>query len=266
MKKLALAVSALTISAVGASAADMAPAPYINSPAPVVAPCIWCGWYIGGNLGGTWTGSAVTYNQTGAYPTANAPADVAFANALGSPATNKAGFTGGGQAGYNWQSGIALFGFETDINYLHTNASVFSTGTLPIAGSVISSTSSLATDWLYTLRGRAGITSGPALFYVTGGLAVGNENFNQSFFHAATSSFESGAVSSTKAGWTVGAGGEYAVTINWSVKVEYLYVDLGRTSFNSANNLFPTFTAFNSARLTENIARVGINYRFNSVY
>jgi opacity protein-like surface antigen len=53
MKKLALAVSVLAISAVSASAADMAPAPLYTKAAPIeVAPaCVWCGWYVGGNVG-----------------------------------------------------------------------------------------------------------------------------------------------------------------------------------------------------------------------
>jgi outer membrane immunogenic protein len=242
----------------GASAADMA----VKARPIAVDPAYnWSGWYVGLNAGGAWTRSEVDYTQTGLF-TATPAADQAFAHAIGSPSTNKTGFTGGAQAGYNWQSGVGVFGIETDINYLHTSANVFATGTLPVAGAVVSSTTSVSTDWLYTLRGRAGIASGRALFYVTGGLAVGNERFSQFFLHTATGSFEAGSVSSTKAGWTVGAGAEYAFTNNWSVKAEYLYVDLGSVSFASTNNAFPGFTASNSARLTENIGRVGVNYKW----
>jgi outer membrane immunogenic protein len=264
MKRIVAAVAFAVIGASSiASAADMAVK--ARSPVAVVDPAYnWSGFYVGLNAGGAWTRSEVTYNQTGAFLSSSL-ANQTFANALGSPSTNRDGFTGGAQAGYNWQSGIAVFGVETDINYLHTSANVFRSGTLPFGTSanVNSSTSSVSTDWLYTLRGRAGLTSGRALFYVTGGLAVGNERFSQVFFHAVSNAFEAGSSSDTRVGWTVGAGGEYAFTNNWSVKAEYLYVDLGRTSFNSASNLFPTFTAFNSARLTENIGRAGINYHFS---
>src|SRR5689334_17026782 len=261
-KLIGILTGVLTLGAAGAaSAADMAvkarPAP------PLPPPCIWCGFYIGVNAGGAWTRSEVDYTQTGAYLTSGiAAADLAFAHALGSPRTDRSGFTGGGQAGYNWQMGAGVFGIEGDINYLHTTANVFAIGVLPVGGATISSTTSVSTDWLATLRGRAGIASGPALFYVTGGLAVGNVKFSQNFFHFASGSFEAGAIDDTRAGWTVGGGIEYAFSNNWSVKGEYLYVDLGRAGFNSANNLFPTFTASNSARLTENIGRVGLNYKF----
>ena len=118
-------------------------------------------------------------------------------------------------------------------------------------------------DWFFTVRSRLGLAMDRSLFYVTGGLAVGNERFSQFFLHTASGTFEAGSSSDTRVGWTVGAGGEYAFTNNWSVKAEYLYVDLGSTGFNSVNNLLPAFTAINSARLTENIGRVGINYHFN---
>jgi len=251
--------TALAIGGPPALAADMA----VKARPPVaVAEAVfsWTGFYVGLNAGGAWTSSDVTFTQTG--PVFDQP-DRDFGNALGSPSTNRTGFTGGAQAGYNWQSGIAVVGVETDINYLHTSANVFRSGTLPVVPVVDTSTTAVSTDWLYTLRGRAGLTSGRALFYVTGGLAVGNERFSQFFLHTASGTFEAGSSSDTRVGWTVGAGGEYAFTNNWSVKAEYLYVDLGSTGFNSVNNLLPAFTAINSARLTENIGRVGINYHFN---
>ena len=70
-----------------------------------------------------------------------------------------------------------------------------------------------------------------------------------------------------EAGWTIGVGTEWAFTNNWSVKAEYLYVDLGNSTWLS----FPAGRAANLAtNLTEtfqnryNIVRVGINYKFNS--
>jgi outer membrane immunogenic protein len=260
MKTIAVLSGILSLGAVSAaSAADMAvKAQPLPPPPPIFT---WTGFYIGLNAGGAWTRSEVDYTQTGAY-LGTALADQAFSHALGSTTTDRSGFTGGGQFGYNWQVGMGVFGIETDINYLHTSATRVAAGVLPVAGAIVSSASTVETDWLYTLRGRAGIAAGQALFYATGGLAVGNVKFAQAFFHAASGSFEVGAVESTQAGWTVGGGIEYAFNNNWSVKGEYLYVDLGTVGFNSANTLFPTFTASHSARLTENIGRVGINYRF----
>lgn len=55
-------------------------------------------------------------------------------------------------------------------------------------------------------------------------------------------SVETASISSTQAGWTVGAGFEYMVSRNWSVKGEYLYVDLGTASAQGA--LTPAFAGF----------------------
>jgi len=260
MKRLLLGTAMSLAMVAGAAAADLPV--YTKAPPPAPPVWSWTGWYLGLNAGGAWTRSHVAYVQTGAYPAFNGPVDVAFADALGSPTLNRTGFTGGAQAGYNYHSGWAVWGLETDINYLHTSAGNFAAGTLPVSGAGVTSTVNATTDWLYTLRGRLGVSADRALFYITGGLAVGNESFSQNFFHTVSGSFEAGSTSSTKAGWTGGGGVEYAFTNHVSAKLEYLYVDLGSVSFNSANNAFPTFTAANSASLKESIVRGGINYRF----
>ena len=67
----------------------------------------------------------------------------------------------------------------------------------------------------------------------------------------------------TRLGWTAGAGVEWALNQNWSVKTEYLYVDLGSVSYrNLTNSLFTNTGITLSHNLTENIGRLGINYRF----
>ena len=81
---------------------------------------------------------------------------------------------------------------------------------------------------------------------------------------------ETGSISSTRLGWTVGAGGEYAFGNGWSAKAEYLYVDLGSASVNSTNLTaftppiaFPTNVFTHTIELRSNIARVGLNYKFS---
>ena len=77
---------------------------------------------------------------------------------------------------------------------------------------------------------------------------------------------ESAAISTTRYGWTAGAGGEYALMNGWSIKAEYLYVDLGRASTTSTNLVTPTPFPANvfthTVDLRSNIGRVGINYKF----
>jgi outer membrane immunogenic protein len=64
-----------------------------------------------------------------------------------------------------------------------------------------------------------------------------------------------------RVGYAVGAGVEYALAPNWSVKVEYLFADLGR---NNRTYLAPGGLAgftFNN-REQDHIIRAGVNYRF----
>jgi outer membrane immunogenic protein len=65
-------------------------------------------------------------------------------------------------------------------------------------------------------------------------------------------------VNQTKAGWTVGAGLEFALAANWTAKVEYLHVDLGNTSCGASCG----FPAGNNVDFNTNIVRGGVNFRF----
>ncbi len=215
--------------------------------APPTAAFSWSGCYVGVNAGGAWTNSDVSYTQTGGY-TGSPAVDQSFAHNLGSPSLGEAAFAGGGQVGCNYQVNSVVLGVETDIDYLHASANYFASGTVPTKGSGVSSTVNVTTDWLASARGRLGYADGRWLFYGTGGLAVGNLSFSQRFLHLKTGSVEAGSASSTRVGWTAGAGVEYAVTQNLSAKFEYLYTDLGSVNFNSTNDQLPAFTASNSAK------------------
>ena len=61
----------------------------------------------------------------------------------------------------------------------------------------------------------------------------------------------------TNVGWTAGAGVEFAVNNQWSLKAEYLYVDLGNFNCGIACGSIPNEVSF-----TSHIGRAGINYRF----
>jgi outer membrane immunogenic protein len=84
--------------------------------------------------------------------------------------------------------------------------------------------------------------------FVTGGAAFGNIN-------ASTPGLAGG--SSTNAGWTIGAGLEFAIAGSWTAKAEYLYVNLGK--FNCGLNCG---AATDNVSFSENLIRGGINYRF----
>ena len=69
------------------------------------------------------------------------------------------------------------------------------------------------------------------------------------------------------AGWTLGAGVEGVIGGNWTARLEYLYVDLGKVSGSFATALPAlgggTITTSYSSRVTDNIVRVGVNYLFH---
>ncbi len=256
-----------------ASAADLprkAPA-YAPPPPPVYS---WAGFYVGGNVGYSWGKVDTTANESGL-------------TALGLPTTftdplKPNGIIGGGQIGYNWQASRNwVFGIEADFQgsgQKHSNS--FSipflvSGPPPgpgVPGNIITS-GTLTTsheeklEWFGTVRGRIGYAWDNVMVYATGGLAYGHVESAL----ASTATFSIPPVppavvsfsdSKTKAGWTVGGGieGAFFNTRNWTWKVEYLYVDLGTVDPFVLSPTLGVVTISN--KVTDNIVRVGINYRF----
>ena len=119
-------------------------------------------------------------------------------------------------------------------------------------------------DWFGTVRGRIGYLADPKLLlYVTGGLAYGDVESSAVIGNAGTA-FSS--VSNTHVGYTVGAGIEGVIGGNWTARLEYLYVDLGTVNgsfLTTIGGLGGGVLSSNySSRITDNILRVGVNYKF----
>ncbi len=278
MKRLlGLAVLA-SVYGTGAFAADLP----VKAPPMIAAVYNWTGFYVGGNVGGSWgrerddgfltgTSSAQVFRTAGPTPVGG-PTVTAIGPIPLWGRSDVNGAIGGGQAGYNWQMGKWLVGLEGDLQASgeRSDGRVCNVIGCP-PGSVLFNTS-YRLDWFGTFRGRAGILVAPQfLLYATGGLAYGHLGANEPTVPLSWGS--------TRAGWTVGAGGEWAINSNWSVKLEYLYMDLGNVGGASATattvtnapgvpgvgfNTVTTVTttaAFNT-RFTDNIVRVGVNYRF----
>ena len=251
----AVAVIGFTIAA---SAADLpVKAPAYKAPS-LVAPS-WAGWYIGANAG--WVGSNNSINNSSAGPIG--------ALLTGGPiptsvSLNENGFIGGGQVGINWQAGNLVYGMEADFDGASAKAST-TIGPITIAPFVpVTTAYSRELDWLATFRGRIGITASQAfLLYATGGLAVGQTKVGNTFIcplcvPAVSTTAQS---TNTSAGWTVGAGVEWMFAPHWSLKGEYLYVDLGSHSSTVTWANGPS-TLTSTVRDAENIVRGGINYHF----
>jgi outer membrane immunogenic protein len=265
-----------------AIAADM---PVKAPPAPPPAAYSWTGFYVGLNAGGTWARSdastTANCNVPGSPPayfcdSTSGAANAAAVSAAGSGTITASGFTGGIQAGYNWQGPNLIYGFETDFGAFHLRGSRQGTGTYPVtlvavtAGAPFAVNSSFSTDWLYTLRGRVGVPVSPNLMaYATGGLAVTRLGVSNSFSDNVF--FPSGGTESangneTKAGWVIGGGLEWALANNWSVKAEYLYFDFGKvtvtgTITNPINGGYAQGIS-TSSDLTAQMARIGVNRKF----
>ncbi len=259
-----LTVAALSWSAVGsASSADLNHRSVYKAPPPPPPPVIynWTGFYVGGNAGYAWGKSNVstTVNLPGAY---FVPSDVSQIASSGQDTIHPNGGTGGIQAGYNWQAGNFVYGVEVDFDALALNASrSITTQYISAPGTFFTINQSIKTDWLFTARPRIGWASDNWLLYVTGGLAVTDLKYGNTFSDTFGFVFENGSISKTKAGWVIGGGVEYGLTRNWSVKAEYLYMDFGDVS--STGVVAGTDTLNHSADLKTNIVRAGINYMFN---
>jgi outer membrane immunogenic protein len=222
MKRLVLATAGiLTLAALNpAAAADLSRR--YQPPPPVQAPIMaqvynWTGFYVGVNGGGAWGQS--DWSRTGNF-------DVS-------------GGLVGGTVGYNWQAGPWVLGVEGDLDWTNINGNT-SNGCAPGCKT--------SNDWLGTARGRVGYAFDRFLPYITGGLAVGNVQANLAGVDVAKS---------TNAGWTAGAGVQFAINNQWSLKAEYLYVDLGTFNCGVACGTTPNEVGF-----TSHIGRAGINYRF----
>jgi outer membrane immunogenic protein len=260
-----LAVAGLALGLTASAFAADKPV-YLKAP---VAPWSWTGFYLGANVGYSWGKS----NTTVSFLDAGGNLVAADTHSLGLN-----GVIGGGQLGYNWQNGNWVLGLETDIQASGQKGS--SDFTCPIgvckAGVAVTETLNQKLDWFGTARGRIGFTITPTiLLYGTGGLAYGDIKTDGTISDPTTFS-----VSTVKAGWTVGAGIEGRISGNWTAKLEYLYMDLGNVSGGLVSTpaivpqgctnlpraapctLGTTFSSTGSG-VTDNILRVGVNYKFN---
>lgn len=222
---------------------------------PAAATYNWTGFYAGLNTG-------VAKNDSG-YTTGD-PSEFLASASLNNPA-----FTVGGQFGYNYQVGNFVYGLETDFNYNSTDNS--STGGIfvpgaprggPVGDGGLGITVNQQIDYFGTLRARLGFTPADRfLLYVTGGLGYGYVSSNTNLLLGDTN--YPGSSSGMQVGWAVGAGGEYVLTNNWSVRLEYLNIDLGSTSYAYAGGLAaPASTLTTTIDTAQNVLRVGLNYKF----
>jgi outer membrane immunogenic protein len=288
MKKLTAASIAFAFVAGSAMAADLpyrkAPPPAYVPPAPVFN---WTGLYGGVNIGYGFGNNDVD-NGLGV------PVGVAVGLAPALPWTlnnNLNGVVGGGQVGYNFQFNPWLVvGLEADIQASDVHSQ--SAGAFPsqsfIPGQTLlaSVNQTKSVDWFGTVRGRIGVTPfmPNLMVYGTGGFAYGQvvHNFNATDFILlggvpVVGLVGSGGVSdSTRTGWTAGGGVEWfpfqssSLFSSFSLKVEYLYTDLGATNVTGIHVAsiplpapIPQFAYGHSSNTRFQTVRAGLNWHFN---
>lgn len=241
--------------------APIAPAPYY-APAPAFS---WTGFYVGATAGADFRSATATSVVARGF-TAPAPGTAYQGSAGGS-----VGFTGGVHAGYNWQvqNGFVL-GLEGDLDYVGHRSmrgpvlpgapgTPYFAYTNPVSG---------GSEWIGTIRPRAGVAIDRALLYVTGGVAFGSVPGGGSVRYTtavpATFVYTSTSSSTTKVGWALGAGAEYAITPNLIGRVEYLYTSFGSKSVAYAAPAGAPVGSVFTASYKSNVGllRAGLSYKF----
>jgi len=217
-------------------AADLGPVPAAPAKAvPYVAPLYdWTGFYLGGHGGAGWS-SATVSDPTGAT---FAPPGTGV-NVAGQ------GWLAGGQLGYNHQIGAWVFGIEGDLSY----TDVRGTTTSPFGVDITT-----WLPWIGTVTGRLGIAWDRTLVYAKAGAAFAENSITA---RVPLVDFRG---KDMRVGWTVGAGAEYALWDNWSVKAEYNYIDLGTRTVTVTSPAGASVLA--DTKASEHLVKLGANYRF----
>jgi outer membrane immunogenic protein len=220
---LRAAVSTLALSSVlsGATAADLGGGRGYRPPPPVAPQMAlerWTGFYLGAAIGGTWGDTSITGD-------------------FGSGTIGTNGWNAAILAGYNWQVDRLVLGVEADL------------GTGSFGGSASNGIDRYGIDFnaFGSLRGRLGFLLTPSLMaYATAGYAWAHTDVSRDTV-ASSSHFLNG--------YQLGFGSELMMTPKSTLRLEYLYTDLGdRTLAHGAQvNTFDT---------TSHTVRAGLTFRF----
>jgi outer membrane immunogenic protein len=221
-----------------AEAADLSAAP-VYVPVPSFS---WTGFYAGAHVGGAWDRRDVTiYGSVAGNP-------------LASGSTNSSSVMGGGQVGFNYSFDPGwMMGAEADVSGSDLHNSI-------VGGSGLGQRDNKI-DAFGTVRARVGYTWNNWLLYGTGGFAWADQQMTRTQLIGTVNNAPPGTVESASGigvGWAAGAGLEWAFAGNWTARIEYLHLGLGTQSF-----LFPLAAQRIDPRSTIDIARFGVNYKFD---
>ncbi len=250
VRRVAIAAAVLMPMLVPASAADI-PRMFVKAK-PVAVHDPWTGFYAGAHLGYGWGKKTWVDN----YPVYDGEIDAE---------PHVQGILGGLQFGYNYRINWLVLGLEGDFSWSdvhNTDFGCYSFGN-QLCGSRI--------DWFADITGRLGVVYGPALYYIKGGAVWVDDRFNNRATCSGPQPNRAGGINAdcgntyyahqSRIGWLVGGGIEAFFARDWSVKVEYNYMDLGSRNvpFEAEDGSYFTQEIHQKAQLV----KVGFNYHFN---
>jgi outer membrane immunogenic protein len=211
MRRIAMtaAFAALIGGGTVASAADLS---YKDTPSYGAAPAaVWSGLYIGGHLGGLWSGDRdistakrwCHYGKDGKDCSEWKETDKVKFN---EDEDDDVSFIGGVHLGYNWQRDNTVLGVEADVSFADE------------------------VDYLASLRARLGYAAGDFLIYATAGVAFAGLDEDALSVKVSSKDYSFATDDDTQVGLVVGGGIEYKLRSNWSVGLEGLYYAFGEES------------------------------------
>lgn len=225
----------------------------------------WSGFYVGGQLGGTYSKSDLS-SVTGRLQYFE-PTDALQIARVGNNEVDQWRLSGGVVGGYNQQYGNVLVGVEASVNSISLDKNNVRRQEMDAnPGSQSTIRQSVSADMMAALRLRLGWAQDNWLAYVTGGVATTRLKVDSSYTDNAFSGFSRGTKSSFVTGWTLGVGGEYALNRDWSLRGDYQYTRFGNVTavsdVTSTNNSGGTM--IHNADLDTHGLFIGLTYRFKS--
>ena len=289
MKRICNAALGVVAASGSAFAADLQPV----YKAPVAAPAYsWTGLYVGGHVGGAWSNNdwffpSNSINSVAQQPTGT-PFQTVFPNSpAGLRATQLSGYQGptlgpldvsagsnsasgwlaGAQIGYNYQIKNWVLGVEGEVSWTSLKGSNKDPN--------YSNTNQTDTDFVGVLSGRLGYAWDRLLVYGKAGGAWAHDKYsvltNTTFSVGngspspvtVTSGTMVDAATVNRFGYMLGAGVEYALTPQWSVRAEYQYLDFGwqHTTFTPTTTVVSPIDE--NIRQRIQVAEIGLNYRLD---
>ena len=234
----------------------------------------WSGAYVGASVGGAWADTGVSTELTNFWDFPSDQVDRDALLPLLNGRLNGENVFGGVALGYNLQQSDLVYGVEADVSFLNVDDSrtAFNVPGIPAPQPYRIDTAAQV-DWLTTFRGRIGWAFDRSLIYVTGGLAVGRHEFSQHISQlvlpAGFGTFDQqAAFQKTSWGWALGGGFEQALSERWSLKLQYLHVDLGShrvQSFGKCASLPGVCEVYSGSHKVDvklDTVSASINYRF----